>query len=111
MRWKLAITIFFLMLICSLLIAPHAFGREPKHDGWPDSVERRACKDKSMWKLGYGCSESYVVMDCEGNVWSLATACDKNDCSILHETLLYKGKSVKKVIIKDTPKAKKDWYE
>jgi hypothetical protein len=82
----------------------------------PDSVKRKACDGKqTVWQLNN--ENTYIVADCEGNIWWLKTYDTSKTASIIQEQLLYNAKDIctAQQIIKDTLEQhnlkSKQWFD
>lgn len=82
----------------------------------PESVKRKACNGKySCWQLNN--ENTYIVADCEGNIWWLRTYNTSDNAAIIKEEILYNAKDIctAQQIIKDTLEQhnlkSKQWFD
>lgn len=56
---------------------------------FPDSVKRLSCDGITMWELGEGCNDAYIVIDCQECIWEVITYDKSKNAAIIKEYLLY----------------------
>ena len=84
---------------------------------WPTSILTKACKDVPCWRIGN--YDTFIVIDCSGNLWWFKTSGSNKTSSIIEEQLLYTAKDIIDAVkvMKDTiqqhniPVEKKSWMD
>lgn len=103
---KVRTLLMWIAIFVGVFLVLRAFGGE-----WPESVKRRSCEETTYWRLGE-CTNTYIVIDCEGNVWSLVTAGEEKNSAVIKEDLLWTADDLREALPDKKPKPKKkEWWE